>query len=681
MIFYEVKYVTEDMASKVLMNSLPELGSKKSENAQLLNANLYEEVSVLTTMVCTAINENTFVFVLATYLWDKGKAKLLSDVKRWLRNVLHEKGRISMEQITADDFVKSIMSAEIKDYLIIDSYRIKNNLDINYFDNRQFNVEEYMINDAPFSKKKALEQARKYLADRTLLEELERIYSDVNPREFYGHPVHYKINCSSLESGMEIVDLLVNALHDRKRLCGCRINLAHDITPGCYDEYDFADFILAAKGNVVVIDTRGIPDSSKYGRYASVYEEVIQYMDGIIRRYCGEVLFILLENNSNPGFSKALMAHIKEYLKIVDIYEGIGNPSQALEYLNYLASESELMKYWDNQGKEIPLLEKAYTATELRKLFIKWGNECLSKSVYYAYADYQQIAGKPQETFSGNKLEELVGLEQVKRITKQIIATNVIAKRRMQTRSGVQTTSKHMIFTGNPGSAKTTVARILANLLKEEGVLESGAFVECGRADLVGKYVGWTAQIVKKKFMEARGGVLFIDEAYSMVEENGQFGDEAINTIVQEMENYRDEVMVIFAGYPDRMKDFIDKNEGLKSRIAFYVDFPDYSVEELLLIMDLMVKKREYTLTEAARKKAKALMQKGCSNKDFGNGRFVRNVVEQAIMKQSLRLYEEIQSGKDISDEELSLLREEDLEVEDILPKEESKHIVGFRVA
>ncbi len=238
-----------------------------------------------------------------------------------------------------------------------------------------------------------------------------------------------------------------------------------------------------------------------------------------------------------------------------------------------------------------------------------------------------------------------------------------------------------MIFTGNPGSAKTTVARILANLLKEEGVLESGAFVECGRADLVGKYVGWTAQIVKKKFMEARGGVLFIDEAYSMVEENGQFGDEAINTIVQEMENYRDEVMVIFAGYPDRMKDFIDKNEGLKSRIAFYVDFPDYSVEELLLIMDLMVKKREYTLTEAARKKAKALMQKGCSNKDFGNGRFVRNVVEQAIMKQSLRLYEEIQSGKDISDEELSLLREEDLEVEDILPKEESKHIVGFRVA
>ena len=135
------------------------------------------------------------------------------------------------------------------------------------------------------------------------------------------------------------------------------------------------------------------------------------------------------------------------------------------------------------------------------------------------------------------------------------------------------------------------------------------------------------------------------------------------------------------AGYPDRMKDFIDKNEGLKSRIAFYVDFPDYSVEELLLIMDLMVKKREYTLTEAARKKAKTLMQKGCSNKDFGNGRFVRNVVEQAIMKQSLRIYEEIQGGKDISDEELSLLREEDLEVEDILPKEESKHIVGFRVA
>jgi len=114
-----------------------------------------------------------------------------------------------------------------------------------------------------------------------------------------------------------------------------------------------------------------------------------------------------------------------------------------------------------------------------------------------------------------------------------------------------QKTSLHMVFTGNPGSAKTTVARLLAEIFSKEGILKSGEFIECGRVDLVGEYVGWTAPAVKKQFRMAKGGVLFIDEAYSLVENTrGSFGDEAINTIVQEMENHRDNVIVIFAGYP-----------------------------------------------------------------------------------------------------------------------------------
>ena len=156
----------------------------------------------------------------------------------------------------------------------------------------------------------------------------------------------------------------------------------------------------------------------------------------------------------------------------------------------------------------------------------------------------------------------------------------------------------HMVFTGNPGTAKTTVARLLAGIMKEEKISTTGAFVECGRSDLVGKYVGWTAKIVKEKFKEASGGILFIDEAYSLLDDSNSFGAEAINTIVQEMENHRDDVLVIFAGYPDMMNDFIDSNAGLRSRIAFHVDFPDYDVDELNEILCVMAKDRGYRLNQ-----------------------------------------------------------------------------------
>jgi SpoVK/Ycf46/Vps4 family AAA+-type ATPase len=133
-----------------------------------------------------------------------------------------------------------------------------------------------------------------------------------------------------------------------------------------------------------------------------------------------------------------------------------------------------------------------------------------------------------------------------------------------------------MIFTGNPGTAKTTVARLVAQILKENGILSNGNLYEVGRSNLVGKYVGHTAPLVRDAFNLAQGSVLFIDEAYSLVDDSpGSFGDEAINTIVQEMENRRDDMVVIFAGYPKPMEEFLNRNEGLRSRIAFHVAFDD----------------------------------------------------------------------------------------------------------
>ena len=233
----------------------------------------------------------------------------------------------------------------------------------------------------------------------------------------------------------------------------------------------------------------------------------------------------------------------------------------------------------------------------------------------------------------------MVGLKSVKELVKQILSAAKIKKIRSSFSLPDEAPSLHMVFTGNPGSAKTTVARLLAEILSHEGVIPSGKLVECGRADLVGKYVGWTAPTVAKQFRRAKGGILFIDEAYSLVEEkDGLFGDEAINTIVQEMENNRQDTIVIFAGYTDKMQSFLDKNEGLRSRISFHLDFPDYAEDELLEILTLMARKKGYDLSREVREKCLSILAQACQQENFGNGRYVRNLLEQAILKQSQRL-------------------------------------------
>lgn len=249
---------------------------------------------------------------------------------------------------------------------------------------------------------------------------------------------------------------------------------------------------------------------------------------------------------------------------------------------------------------------------------------------------------------------------------------------KMRKKMGLSETSPsmHMLFSGNPGTAKTTVARLLSQVLKEEEVLKYGHIVECGRQDLVGKYVGWTAQIVESKFQAARGGILFIDEAYSLVEDNRTYGAEAINTIVQEMENYRDEVIVIFAGYPEKMKGFLEQNEGLASRIAFHLNFPDYSPEELTQILDLMLEKSEYRMDERTREKCFSICVNACREENYGNGRFVRNLLDHAIMRQADRLIREHQNGM-LGKEEACLLTADDFEMIGLKKKPQIRQI-GF---
>lgn len=239
-----------------------------------------------------------------------------------------------------------------------------------------------------------------------------------------------------------------------------------------------------------------------------------------------------------------------------------------------------------------------------------------------------------------DELQALVGIKAAKDQVKKILAFAKMRKAMEEKGEQLEPITLNMEFVGNPGTAKTTVARIVAGVLKEIGIITSGEFIEVGRADLVAQYVGQTAPMVKSVFQRAKGGVLFIDEAYSLLDKgNGRFGDEALNTIVQEMENNRKDTIVIFAGYPDEMDEFFLRNPGLRSRVPFRVRFDDYTTDELSDICELEAGKRGFLIDVKAKEIIKEICESSTGNIENGNGRFCRNLVEKAVLNFALRNY------------------------------------------
>lgn len=239
------------------------------------------------------------------------------------------------------------------------------------------------------------------------------------------------------------------------------------------------------------------------------------------------------------------------------------------------------------------------------------------------------------------QLDSLVGLDDVKKDIKNLM--NLVKVRRLRKENGlpIPPMSLHMVFMGNPGTGKTTVARIISGLYAAIGVLEKGQLIEVDRSGLVAGYVGQTALKTQEVIKSALGGVLFIDEAYSLASggEN-DFGREAIETILKAMEDHRDELIVVVAGYDGPMEKFINSNPGLQSRFNKYFYFPDYNGEQLLYIFKGQCKKNGYALTEEAEAEAKAMFEELYENRgeNFGNGRDVRNVFEETVVRQSNRV-------------------------------------------
>ena len=279
-----------------------------------------------------------------------------------------------------------------------------------------------------------------------------------------------------------------------------------------------------------------------------------------------------------------------------------------------------------------------------------------------------------------DELQALVGIKNAKDQVKRILAFAKMRKAMEENGEHLEPITLNMEFVGNPGTAKTTVARIVAGLLKEIGIITTGKFIEVGRADLVAQYVGQTAPMVKNVFQRAKGGVLFIDEAYSLLEEGrGEFGDEAINMIVQEMENNRKDTIVIFAGYPDEMEKFFLRNPGLRSRVPFRVNFEDYNVEEMLDICKLEAFKKGFLTDDMADKKIMEICEKSIKNKNNGNGRFCRNLIETGVLNFAFRNYGDL----DVNEKIEYILRKEDfIDMNDLdLKSDENNSKIGFKIS
>jgi probable Rubsico expression protein CbbX len=266
---------------------------------------------------------------------------------------------------------------------------------------------------------------------------------------------------------------------------------------------------------------------------------------------------------------------------------------------------------------------------------------------------------------------ELVGLAPIKKRIREIAALLLIARLREEQGLTTEKPTLHMSFTGRPGTGKTTVALLMAKILQQLGYVRKGHLVVATRDDLVGQYVGHTAPKTKEVIKRSMGGVLFIDEAYYLYrpENERDYGQEAIEMLLQAMENQRDDLVVILAGYKDRMDTFFQSNPGFHSRVGHHLDFPDYSLEELISIGELMVRRQHYTFDEPSRAAFREYLALRMKQPHFANARSVRNALDRSKLRQANRL---IAGGGLVSREELARLDATDIRQSSVFQDAES---------
>lgn len=617
-----------------------------------------------------AIRDESATFVVIAKSPDIVKVQFENYVKEPLFQITTYKS----EEITFSSFSSLLTSAQ-RNSFIVDDDEILERFELDGLQPHRGGYEfgEALIDDS-LSIDDCKKIASELLFENTMHPELDRI-AKTNTAKSIGHPVHYILRVDNRDIRKTVYKSLLSALYSKGRIKNKRYSFVDYNSESRFPDASFEALYRSSAGGAIVIRYTDLDENDN--QFAKRGTDIIASVCDIAVKYKNSVLTIICVPKDVNKVKEDFLLNFGS-TAFIEIYEDIAFGTVAESYLKAKARQNKVR----TDKKLMRSLQdgKGYTAAELNRIFDDWYSRKLRNEIYpeYKMAEAAKVKIKEEEPkgTAYEKLEKLIGLESAKEVMNN--ALNYFKVQKLFADRGMiaEHPSMHMVFTGNPGTAKTTVARLFAEIMKENGILTSGDIYEVGRADLVGKYVGSTAPLVKSAFKRAKGGVLFIDEAYSLVDDrDGLFGDEAINTIVQEMENHRKDTIVIFAGYSDKMEGFLNKNPGLRSRIAFHIPFEDYSVNELCDIAKLIAAEKKLTLSLNAESKLATVFEAASKNADFGNGRFARNILEKAKMAQANRLMK--MDFDMITDKDLTTIIADDIE----MPKgktEEKVIKIGF---
>lgn len=591
------------------------------------------------------------------------KEKQITD---YLSYVGLEFSKLEFREITISYF-QALLELGERNNLVLDRdnllYKLKIEGSGKYFDNYMnggFRYRDSIVGAAVITED-LLADSAELSCNKSLNEELARIEVGTKQKGVAGHPVHYLVQADDKDTKTEVINALICALNTNGRLESrryCRIDIE---STSRLQMYMIEEFYHVGIGGTIVFNIEEY--QTEDGGFAYMSGDTLTKALEIMKRYQNQVLTIICINSNAIKTKKTIMKNL-DGLTIVNIAEQKLFDDDARAFLVQTAKKRKIKP--DKHLYHLVELNSGYSPADLHKLFDKWYALKLKNVIYKQYADLdttaKQIVSEEDKGSSVVVLKKMIGLSEAKTIIHEAIDLFKAQKAFGDKGFCKDPISMHMCFTGNPGTAKTTIARLMAQIMKDNDLLSIGNLHEVSRANLIGKYVGHTAPLVKQAFKEARGSVLFIDEAYSLVEKDGLFGDEAINTMVQEMENMRDEVVVVLAGYPDKMEDLFQKNPGLRSRIGFHVPFHDYSVEQLLEITEFLTESKGLILGKGVRDKLRGIYEISINQKDFGNGRFVRNMVEKAVIKQASRLLK--MNPERVTNMDVTTLLGEDFEIQ-----------------
>ena len=387
------------------------------------------------------------------------------------------------------------------------------------------------------------------------------------------------------------------------------------------------DEIYSSDNNIIVFENPNAFDTKNQNEKEKIIYKINQNMTDKEKNYLTifvaqnkEALenFFLMSDDLKNEFSDFEIVEVKP--DVQDVYNEI------LEKIENAVEITDEFKI-----KLLDYVSITYPKTDLS--FAKYRDGLVEKILFNKEVPEYEKDKTMDEIFE--ELNSLVGLMKVKKMLNELVSL-VELKNKSKDDLKIKNINLHMVFLGNPGTGKTTVARIVAEILYNLKYIKQNKLIEVSSKDLVAEYVGQTAPKTMAVIQKALGGVLFVDEAYSLASNKGQgssYNEEAIATLIQAMENYRDNLVVIFAGYTKEMQDFLDMNSGIVSRIGYTVEFEDYTEDELLQIFMQMMNKAGFDVTKEAQEKVKKIITEYKDTKNFGNARFVRNVYEKSIVK------------------------------------------------